>query len=45
MRGAARPLGVILDVLGVPGTLLVDLDNRTSTFIPGTSESCHFRTI
>src|SRR5437867_2497206 len=34
------PKGVILDVLDAPRTLLVYLDNRTSTSISGTSESC-----
>src|SRR6266852_8189916 len=35
-----RLLWVILDVLDAPKTLPVYLDNRTSTSIAGTSESC-----
>jgi len=36
------PFRVILDVFDAPRTRLVDLDNRTSTLISGTSESCHY---
>ena len=43
LRRTAGPyIRVVLDVFDAPRTLLVDLDNRTSTLISGTSESCHY---